>query len=477
MDVAEKDFVSIIHAHWVDKANGQDLDNLGALISTERKVRESDTDYRNRLKISVLRSRGGTLESVKAAARLALNLPQDYPITINENPEVKRIGIYNVKSGGSWKIDLQDMMSVKDAPLDITITVKTEWGKIQDPRIINLDSKDSITFRGDIAYGDILRITNRGKALLNGKDETASLKIPGIRRPYREIQRITGESSGHFELPNLKVLTLPRGGSKWMLTFNEIVWAEKGIFDKSHFDKSYFLLGERSSITFEYGIFDKSQFDRSYFLLDEEPFVTSEYGIFDKSHFDKSYFLLDEGPSITFEYGTFDKSHLDESYFLLDEEPFVTFEYGIFDKSHFDKSYFLLDEGPSVTFDGGIFDKSHFDRSYFLLDQEPVVTFEGGRFDESRFDRSYFLMYEESSITFEGGIFDKSHFDKSYFLLDAEISVTFEWMARQSARFELEITKKLIIDAGITNDKLIEVLNTVKASGVRADLKVTKGNI
>ena len=422
LDETEKDLVSIIHSHWVDKANGQDLDKLGALISTERNGHESDKDYRNRLKLAVLRYHGGTLESVRNAVRIALKLPQNYPITINENPGVNRTAVYNIKKDGSWQVDLQNVMSVQDAPLDITLSVRTEWGKIRDPRIINLESKDSVAFIGDIAYGDILKISHLGNASLNGEDKTASLKISGTRRPYRGIQRTAVERLERFMLPNLKALTLPRNGSKWMLTFSEIIWAEMGFFDKSHFDKSYF-------------------------LLDKEPHITLDYGAFNESHFDKCYFLLDKEPPIIFEHGIFDKSHFDTSYFSFEEEPHMIFEYGIFDKNHLDKSYFLLDKEPHITLDYGAFNESNFDKCYFLLDEEPP-------------------------IPFDLGVFDESHFDASCFSLDPEISVIFEWIASQPAMFELEITKRLIKDAGITEDKLKEVLNTAKASGVRADLKV-----
>jgi hypothetical protein len=388
MDESEKDLVSIIYAHWVDKANGKDLDKLGALICTERKEGESDADYRNRLKIAVLRYKGGgTVESVKAAVRIALKLPQDYPIVINENSGVKRIGIYNVKTGGSWKVDQQETMSVTDAPLDIIITVRNKGSRIRDPRITNLDSKDSVTFKGELAYGDRLRITSRGKALLNGKDKTSSLKIPGTRRPLRENPKLIKEISRFPDILNLKILTLPRNGSNWMFTFQEIARYESGIFDESCFDECYFLQAE------DKGIFDESCFDECYFLQAEDK--------------------------------------------------------GIFNEGCFDKCHFLQGE------DKGIFDESCFDESCFLQETRAAAR----------------------KVDFENGVFDKSAFNRSHFFLEAEASVTFEWIASQPHEFELRIARKLLTDASISEGEIKEVLNTVKASGIKADLTLLSGDV
>jgi hypothetical protein len=125
--------------------------------------------------------------------------------------------------------------------------------------------------------------------------------------------------------------------------------------------------------------------------------------------------------------------------------------------------------------DRGIFDESDFDKSYFVLG------YEKGIFDKSFFDKSCFLLETGTSVNFEEdekGIFDKSYFDKSYFLMDTETSVTFEWIASKHDEFELRIPRKLLTDAGITEeDKLKEVLNTVKASGIKADLTVINGDV
>ncbi len=232
MDEAEKDLISILQAHWVDKASGHDLNKLGALLSTKRKEGEVDSDYRNRLKIAILKYQGGgTVKAVQTAVRIALKLPEDHPVEILENPKVEHDITYNYKiQAGKCSVDpdedyLLKPMSVKDVPLDITITVDTENAKLRDPVLKNLDTGDSMVFRNEVSNGDVLKIGS-GRAMLNGEDQTSKL------------------------FPRFCKLIIPREGSRWQ--FRDTIGEHQGTFNSSRFDESYFVLDMISSIMFRW---------------------------------------------------------------------------------------------------------------------------------------------------------------------------------------------------------------------------------
>jgi hypothetical protein len=229
MDEAEKDLVSVLHSHWVDKATGQDLDGLGALLNTKRNEKESDSNYRNRIKIAIIKyTGGGTVEAIKQAVRIALKLSQDQPVVIIENPKAgySASRTYEVKDGkcsiSPNEDQLMSSMSVEALWLYISIIVETKDAKIKDPTLTNLETGLSIAYKGEVSYGDILVISKKG-AFLNKEDRTKSL---------------TGEP------------TLPRKGARWQ--FKEYFGEHLGIFDKSCFDDSYFQFDAKSSITFKW---------------------------------------------------------------------------------------------------------------------------------------------------------------------------------------------------------------------------------
>jgi hypothetical protein len=222
IDESEKELISILHAHWVDKAGRYDLDKLGALFRIQRIENEADLDYRNRIKTAILRYQGGgTVSAIQASVRIALRLPQDHPVEIKENPELMWKKTYNVRSGAKWQ---EDARSINDATLNITLAVDTKNAKITDPTLKNITTGESITFQGDVSYGDVLEICGV-KATLNGEDQTSRLAISGSLR-------------------------LPRGVSQWQ--YAEFVGGNQGVFDLTQFDKSVFVVDITSSVTFEW---------------------------------------------------------------------------------------------------------------------------------------------------------------------------------------------------------------------------------
>jgi hypothetical protein len=222
MDEMEKDLVSIMRAHWVDTARGEDIDRLGALFNIERKDGESDPEYSNRLKTAIISfNGGGTIDAIRMLVRITLGLPRDYRADIVENPPVDLKRTWKVSSGREWLVNPRN---IQDTVPDITITVETENSKITDPTITNLTTEEAITFKGDISYGKSLKISN-GKAMLNDRDMTDQLSTKIIPK-------------------------LPRKKSKWQ--YSEYKGANIGTFDQTNFDESVFVIDITSSITFEW---------------------------------------------------------------------------------------------------------------------------------------------------------------------------------------------------------------------------------
>jgi hypothetical protein len=231
MDETEKEYVSIMRSHWVDTANGEDLDRLGALFSIERGKGEQDADYRGRLKTAILSYKGGgTLGSIRMMTRIVLGLPQDYPVEIRENPRVAMKKTWKVRANSDWKVDPR---SIADAEPEITIALVTKDVKISDPTITNLDTGESITFKGILSYGEVLKIGG-GHATVNDADQTQRLSV-------------------------IKVPSMPRRKTKWQYT--ESIGANLGVFDRAQFDKSVFAVDITSSITFEWAAFLPASFE------------------------------------------------------------------------------------------------------------------------------------------------------------------------------------------------------------------------
>jgi hypothetical protein len=70
------------------------------------------------------------------------------------------------------------------------------------------------------------------------------------------------------------------------------------------------------------------------------------------------------------------------------------------------------------------------------------------------------------------GVFDRSKFDKSVFAVEIVTAVTFEWTARQPASFAVRIPKELLGKSGVTKEYVQELLNSVKACGVKGEVTV-----
>lgn len=238
LDESEKEIVAIMRAYWVDTATGIDLDRLGALFNLKRKESETDPYYRNRLKGAIISYKGGGTESaIQMLVKITLKLPQDFPdFEIDENPAVVLKKKWKGSAGGEWMIDPRN---IHDTVPDIKIEVETENSKITDPTVANLTTGESITFKGDLFFGDVLNIRN-GAAILNDQDETARLST-------------------------MSIPSLPRKKTKWQ--YLEYAGANQGRFDNTNFDEAVFVIKIISSVTFEWTAKQPAAFD---VLLPEE---------------------------------------------------------------------------------------------------------------------------------------------------------------------------------------------------------------
>ncbi|HTY90421.1 MAG TPA: hypothetical protein VMC84_04525 [Methanocella sp.] len=222
MDETEKDFGSIMASHWVDTASGEELDRLGGVYSVRRKAGESDMDFRGRLKTSIISYRGGgTLGSLRMMTRIALGLPADHPIEILENPPTQLKQTWKASANNEWSVNPRN---IDDATLAITMTVETPGARVTDPTITNVDTGEYMTFKGSLAFGDVLRLAD-GKASLNGQDVTERLSPASLPR-------------------------LPRKKTRWR--YREAVEANIGVFDSTRFDQSVFAVNIMTAITFEW---------------------------------------------------------------------------------------------------------------------------------------------------------------------------------------------------------------------------------
>jgi hypothetical protein len=231
LDGAETDLIEILRSHWVDTARDGDLDRLGLMLSTQRKVGEDDQEYRGRLKTAIIGySGGGTLNSIRIMIRIALGLPEGYPIDIVENPRETMKRSWTVPANGEWAVD---PVSITSSQPRITLAVETPDVDINNPTITNLDTGESVTFNSRMARGDVL-ILYGGRAMLNGVDRTSALSstVP---------------------------LTLPRSRTRWKYT--EAVGSNLGVFDRAQFDKSVFAVEIATTVTFEWAAFLPATFE------------------------------------------------------------------------------------------------------------------------------------------------------------------------------------------------------------------------
>jgi hypothetical protein len=230
-DECEKELIAIMRAHWVDTAHGGDLDRIGAIFSVKRRENEPDKEYRNRLKTAIISYKGGgTIRAIQMLVKIALKLPQDYPVKIVENPPVMQKRSWKTSAGREWDVNPQ---SVRASVPAVTLSIETEKARVTNPTLTNMTTGESISFSGDLASGDVLDIRD-GKATLNNKNCTDKLSVTTV--PW-----------------------LPRKKSRWQ--YMEQIGANVGTFDKGRFDQSVFVIDVITAVTFEWQAHVPAQFE------------------------------------------------------------------------------------------------------------------------------------------------------------------------------------------------------------------------
>lgn len=225
----EQDLDLVRDSHWLESARGINLDLLASILGLGRKSREPDDEYRARVKYSLANLRkGGTVEAVKTQLAAYLGTQKDEIILV-ENPPTEMQLEKRVLSGDTW---IMSSSSIDDE--EATIVISLEDGEAKDPSITNLDSNQTIKFKGTMKKGEVLEI-RQGTATLDGIDAAASISFErGSGGPAAESSSVAASAA-----PDDKgAPKITRKPSTWI--FREGLTDTLGRFDQSKFDENIF---------------------------------------------------------------------------------------------------------------------------------------------------------------------------------------------------------------------------------------------
>ena len=213
LDEAEKEVTAILRSHWADTSFGVNLDRLGAIYGFERKPYEGDPEYRNRLKQAVIEFKGGgTINALLTSVRMTLGLSRDYPLELVENPPIEVQREFDVNPGDIWAFSSE---SVLDVTPTIEVSIESESEKITNPSLTNLETNESITYKGPILKGQKL-VMEEGTGRLDRRSVKSNLSTTVVPRLLRKQH-------------------------KWR--YEEPISEEIGVFDAAIFDESKFAIG------------------------------------------------------------------------------------------------------------------------------------------------------------------------------------------------------------------------------------------
>ena len=202
----------LMKAHWVDTAKGEDLDKMAVLVGSRRLSDENDDHLRARLKRAVDEYKGGgTVSIILERVKELIDAKNDGAVEIIENPLVEASAEFAVKANDTWILGSN---SIEDELPTLDLTVEGE-GEVSNPKIENLDTEQSITFKGKLTGGEKL-VIKQNLSLLDEKDVTAKV-VPK-------------------DIPKLL-----RKGSKWK--YSEDLSELIGVFDAAKFNEHTFAVG------------------------------------------------------------------------------------------------------------------------------------------------------------------------------------------------------------------------------------------
>ena len=194
LDRSEERMTQVMKAHWVDSANGSELDDLAVLLGVQRFPDEDDPHFRGRLKNAVEGYKGGgTVSSILDAVRRLVNAKTDEDVKIVEHPAAPGSAEFTVTAGETWNLGSN---SIEDADPRITLTVE-EGGEVSDPQITNLDTDESVIYKGKLGVQQRLVIEDK-KATVDGKKPPAGSAILVPRLLRRETTWRYAESLGRM---------------------------------------------------------------------------------------------------------------------------------------------------------------------------------------------------------------------------------------------------------------------------------------
>lgn len=209
LDESEERITDLMKAHWVDTAVEDELDKLGDLLGISRLAEENDSPYRARLKRAVTEYEGGgTVSTILEAVKALIRAKNEEDVKIVENPPTSAFTDFTVRAGDTWTLGSN---SITDADPSLTLTVE-ETGGVSNPQITNIDTRESITFKGKLKRGQKL-IIKKKKALLDEEDVSTRISPQEIPR-------------------------LLRRGSTWR--YSESLEKLVGVFDTAKFDEHMF---------------------------------------------------------------------------------------------------------------------------------------------------------------------------------------------------------------------------------------------
>lgn len=89
--------------------------------------------------------------------------------------------------------------------------------------------------------------------------------------------------------------------------------------------------------------------------------------------------------------------------------------------------------------------------------------------------RKYTTWQYTEALSEKIAVFDAAAFDGSIFAVGIpEVSITFQWTASRPATFELHVPKEVLTRNGVSQQQVEKLVNSVKAAGVTATVKVTE---
>ena len=209
LDESEERVTDLMKAHWVDTAIEDELDKLGDLLGLSRLAEENDSPYRARLKRAVTEYEGGgTVSTILEAVKALIRAQSEEDVKIIENPPASAFADFTVRAGDTWTLGSN---SIEDAQPSLTLTVE-ETGGVSKPQIMNVDTGESITYKGKLKSGQKLVIKKK-KASLDEEDVSKRIFPQTIPR-------------------------LLRRGSTWR--YSESLEKLVGVFDTAKFDEHMF---------------------------------------------------------------------------------------------------------------------------------------------------------------------------------------------------------------------------------------------